>query len=99
MDSYTWDGSDGAVYSGTPAAVSLTVNAVNDPPVLGSIGNRSVNEQATLTIPVSATDQDDPVQTLTYSLDAAAIAWGMNINSATGVFTWTPTESQGGQSY
>ena len=79
--------------------ITITVAEVNVAPVLGSIGNKSVNEQATLTIPVSATDQDDPVQTLAYSLDAAAIAWGMNINSATGVFTWTPTESQGGQSY
>ena len=79
--------------------ITITVNEVNVAPVLGSIGNKSVNEQATLTIHGPATDQDDPVQTLAYSLDAAAMRRGMSINSATGVFTWTPTESQGGQSY
>ena len=35
---------------------------------------------------------------LTYSLDTGAPT-GATINATTGVFTWTPTESQGGSSY
>ena len=34
--------------------------------------------------------------TLTFSLDAASIAAGMSIDADTGVFSWTPTEAQGG---
>ena len=65
-------------------------------PVLAAIGNQAVNEGATLSFTASATDADLPSQTLTYSLDAASLALGMSINSSTGVFSWTPTEAQGG---
>ena len=65
-------------------------------PVLGAIGNRSVNEGATLSFTATATDADLPGQTLSYSLDAASLALGMTINSSTGAFSWTPTEAQGG---
>ena len=33
---------------------------------------------------------------LTFSLDAASLALGMTIDANTGVFSWTPTEGQGG---
>jgi hypothetical protein len=84
-----------------PADVEVTVNSIaeNTPPVLAAIGAKSVNEQAELTFTASATDQDIPAQTLSYSIDAAAIALGMSIDASTGVFSWTPTESQGGASY
>ena len=70
---------------------TIAVNEVNAAPVLNAIGNQTINEQATLSFTVVATDQDDPAQTLTFSLDAAAIALGMNITSA-GAFSWTPTK-------
>ncbi len=76
--------------------ISITVNEVNVAPVLTAIGNQTVNEQATLTFTVAATDQDLPTQNLTFSLDAAALSAGMTINATTGVFSFTPTESQGG---
>ena len=75
---------------------TITVGDTNVAPVLAAIGNQSVNEGETLSFTVSATDADVPGQTLTYSLDAASLALGMTINASTGVFTWTPTESQGG---
>ena len=75
---------------------SITVNDTNVAPVLAAIGNQSVNEGATLSFTASATDADLPIQTLTYSLDAASLALGMTINSSTGAFSWTPTEAQGG---
>jgi VCBS repeat-containing protein len=64
--------------------------------VLDAIGNQSVAELATLSLTASATDADLPADTLTYTLDAASIALGMSIDATTGVFSWTPTESQGG---
>ena len=75
---------------------TITVGDTNLAPVLAAIGNQTVNEGATLSFTASATDADLPIQTLTYSLDAASLALGMTINSATGVFSWTPTETQGG---
>ena len=75
---------------------TITVGDTNIAPVLAAIGNRSVNEGATLSFTASATDADLPIQTLTYSLDAASLALGMSINASTGVFSWTPTEAQGG---
>jgi subtilisin-like proprotein convertase family protein len=71
----------------------LTVNAVNDAPVLAAISSRTVAEGALLTITNSATDIDTPANQLTYSLSNAPA--GATINSANGVFTWTPTEIQG----
>ena len=60
---------------------TITVGEINLSPVLGAIGNQSVDEGETLTFTASATDADVPAQTLTYSLDAASIALGMSINA------------------
>jgi len=78
---------------------TITVNDVNSAPVLASIGDRNVDENATLTFTATATDSDDPSDTLSYSLDAASLARGMSIDSSTGMFSWTPTESQGGTTH
>ena len=37
-----------------------------------------------------------PADTLSFSLDAASVALGMTIDSNSGVFSWTPSEAQGG---
>ncbi len=79
--------------------VEITVNEVNVAPVLAEIGAQSVNEQATLAFTASANDSDMPAQTLTYSIDAAAVALGMSIDPSTGAFLWTPDETMGGTSY
>ena len=89
--------------NGSPAlndfeTISITVTEVNVAPVLAAIGNKSVNEGSLLTFTATATDADLPANGLTYSLDAGAPT-GATINATTGVFTWTPTESQGGASY
>jgi PKD repeat protein len=86
--------------NGTPAlndteTITITVGAQpNTAPVLGAIGNKTVNELALLSFTATATDADVPAQTLTFSLDAGAPA-GAAINASTGAFTWTPTEAQG----
>jgi Ca2+-binding RTX toxin-like protein len=79
--------------------ITIAVREANVAPVLDPIGNQSVGEQATLTFTATAADQDRPLQTLTYSLDAAAVALGMQIDAATGAFTWTPTAAQTGSTY
>ena len=88
---------------GTPSlddseTITITVNEVNVAPVLEPIGAKSVDEQAPLSFQAMASDQDLPVDDLTFSLDSAAIALGMSITPA-GVFSWTPTELQGGSDY
>ena len=72
--------------------ITITVNNVNRAPVLGAIGNKSVNENSLLSFTISATDADgDP---LTYSADK--LPAGASLNASTGAFSWTPTFEQVG---
>ncbi|MDO9187447.1 MAG: DUF4347 domain-containing protein [Bacteroidia bacterium] len=75
---------------------TISVADLNAAPVLAAIGNRSVNELATLSFTASATDADLPADTLSFSLDAASVTLGMSIDANTGAFSWTPGEAQGG---
>ncbi len=69
----------------------ITVAEVNQPPVLATIGNKSVDEGSLLTFTASATDADLPANNLTFSLDAGAPV-GATIDPSTGQFRWTPAE-------
>ncbi len=94
-DSFTFSANDGTLVSNV-ATISITVNPVNDAPVLAAIGAKSVNELSELTFTATATDiEGDP---LTFGIEASAPE-GATIGAATGVFTWTPTEAQGHGSY
>ncbi|HUM49610.1 MAG TPA: Ig-like domain-containing protein [Anaerolineaceae bacterium] len=95
-DEFTFKVNDGTSDSNV-ATITITVTAVNDAPVLGSIGNKSVNELELLTFTASATDIDEPAQTLTFSLTGAPA--GALIDPSTGEFTWTPSEAQGPGTY
>ena len=84
---------------GSPAltdteTITITVNEVNEAPVLAAIGDRVVNEGNELSFTATATDPDVPANGLTFSLDAGAPA-GATIDPASGLFTWTPNEAQG----
>ena len=70
--------------------------APNEPPELGPIGPQAVNEGETLTFNASATD-GDAGQNLTYSVYSAPP--GASFSPESGVFTWTPDESQGPGTY
>jgi hypothetical protein len=88
--------------SGTPhlsdaESITVAVREVNLAPVLGAIGNQTVDEQTALTFTAHATDADLPANELVFSLLGAPD--GASINASTGVFTWTPTEAQGPNSY
>jgi hypothetical protein len=65
------------------------VAAPNTAPVLAAISNRVVTLGQTLAFTASATDTDQPPQTLTFSLGAGAPA-GAGINPGTGQFSWKP---------
>ena len=76
---------------GTPAesdseVVTITVGNVNRPPVLGTIGSKSVNEGVLVTFTVSASDPDG--DGLTFS--ASNLPSGASFNPSTRVFSWTP---------
>jgi len=96
-DSYTFTVrvSDGALTD--EEIITVTVNEVNQAPVLAAIGNKMVDEESLLTFTAVSMDADLPANTLTYSLVGAPS--GAIINAMTGVFTWTPTEAQGPGSY
>jgi hypothetical protein len=66
----------------------------NHAPVLANIGNRTTNEMTLLTFTASATDLEAPNDQLTFSLDQGAPA-AASINPVTGVFSWTPGETDG----
>ncbi|HET9252784.1 MAG TPA: putative Ig domain-containing protein [Candidatus Eisenbacteria bacterium] len=86
--------------NGSPACtdsevVVVTVQEVggeNQCPVLGPIGDRTVNEGVPLTFTATATDSDVG-QTLTFSLSTNAPA-GATLDPSTGLFNWTPSEEQ-----
>ncbi len=70
--------------------ITISVINVNRPPALGAIGNQSVNENASLTFSVSATDPDG--DSLTYS--ATGLPSGAHF--ANRAFSWTPSYDQAG---
>jgi hypothetical protein len=88
-DSFAFKANDGKLDSNI-ATVTITVASVNDAPVLGAIGNKTVNELVLLSFTATATDDGG---SLSYSLTGAPA--GAAIDAASGVFTWTPTEAQG----
>ncbi|MDH3557930.1 MAG: putative Ig domain-containing protein, partial [Deltaproteobacteria bacterium] len=83
--------------NGSPAesdseTVTISVGNVNRPPVLGSIGSKSVDEGDLLSFTISASDPDGDI--LTYS--ASNLPSGANFNSGTRTFSWTPAIGDAG---
>jgi len=73
---------------------TVIVTELNDPPVLDSITDRTINEGSLLSFVANAHDPDLPPQALTFTLEPGAPA-GAQINATNGLFTWTPNEAQG----
>jgi hypothetical protein len=81
--------------SDTHVTVSETITITvregsNQPPVLAAIGGKSVNENASLSFSLSATDPDG--DSLTFS--ATGLPSGASF--ADGIFNWTPSYDQAG---
>ncbi len=71
--------------------VSITVTGDNNPPVLDSIGNKTVANGGTLSFAISGSDVD-PGDSLGYS--AFFLPAGADFNPATQEFSWTPSPAQ-----
>lgn len=82
--------SDGALTDST--SFTLTVTSVNDAPVISSISNQTMNEDATLDVGLSATDADG--DGLTFSIVAAAADFGASISGST--LSFSPTANYHG---
>jgi len=81
-----------------PGTASITFNVEVSPsntaPVLSPIADQTIPEGSPFSLTVTATDADVPANTIAYALGPGAPP-GATINPTTGVFTWTPTETQG----
>ena len=89
---------DGSPADSESQTVTITVNEVNEAPVLGAIGNWPINELDTVAFVVAATDPDDPANVLTLEVETLSgdpLPVGASFDEATGDFSWTPTEAQG----
>jgi len=72
---------------------TVVVREVNTAPVLATMPDQVIEELTTMTATNVAIDVDLPPNRLTFALVSAPN--GVNLNSASGVLTWTPTEAQG----
>ena len=75
--------------------IALTLKGVkppNTPPVLAAITDRTVNVGQTVAFTASATDSDQPPQTLTFALLAGAS--NATLNTTSGVFSFRPLVTQ-----
>src|SRR2546423_3175599 len=86
---------NGAPSLSATQSFTVFVRETNSPPVLAAIADRTIHQGTTLTITNTATDTDIPTNTLTFSLGTNAPA-GANINSASGLFNWTPASTDVG---
>ncbi len=88
------------VYAINSVGTSTASNEVTATPVttlkLNPLGKLSIDEGKSLSFAVKVTDNS--LHGLIFSLDKTPPI-GAKINSNTGMFTWTPTDSQGAKSY
>ncbi len=99
QDGQTWQ-SQVTGFSSTEASVPfasnvLTIGVTNQPPVLATIGPRSVQETSTLTFTVSASDPDATVPTLS-ATPLPTNATFVDAHNGTGSFSFTPSYTQAG---
>src|SRR5439155_1359944 len=72
---------------------TVVVTEANSALVLTVPTAQTVPELSTLMVTNSASDPDLPANTLTFSLVSAPA--GVNLDSNSGVLSWTPSEAQG----
>jgi hypothetical protein len=87
----TFIASDGKAQDSETITITVSVvGSTNQPPVLAAIGNKSVNENSTLSFSISATDADgDPITYSAQNLPSGATFVGQT-------FSWTPNYNQAG---
>ncbi|MBW4680306.1 MAG: tandem-95 repeat protein [Microcoleus vaginatus WJT46-NPBG5] len=92
---FNWNGSDGTAYAATGSTVSLTVNAVNDPPTLSAaISDQLAVQNTAFNFTVAEnTFTDVDGDTLTYSAsleNGGALPSWLSFNPTTRTFSGTP---------
>ncbi|MEL7499509.1 MAG: putative Ig domain-containing protein [Planctomycetota bacterium] len=70
----------------------IQVENLNVAPVLNPIGDQTVERHSELTFTATASDDDRPVEQLTFSL-SGDVPGGAKIDPVTGQFTWIPMSS------
>lgn len=88
---------DGAPVKSARQSISIVVLDANNAPVIDPIGPKQAIEGAMLSFTVTAIDPDEPSDTFWFSL-SGAVPSGAAVTSG-GLFTWTPTETQGPGTY
>lgn len=81
--------SDG--FATTNRSFQVTVQQVNDPPILTPVADRTIHFGTALVFTNVATDADIPADTLTFSFWSAPP--GAELDPVTGVFFWAPDEA------
>ena len=90
-DSFTFKVNDGSLDSNT-ATVTINVAPVNDAPVLAGVPpSPAIDEMVLYSFTAIASDVDSPAPQFSLISGPAGAA----IDPASGMFTWTPTETQG----
>jgi VCBS repeat-containing protein len=98
-DSFTYQASDGSLLSGQ-ATVTITINAVNDPPIAQADAYNTPGGDQALTVSapgVLSNDSDPDAGTTLTAQDASTPSQGAVILSPDGSFTYTPTPGASGQ--
>jgi len=83
---------DGASTQSDSEQVTITVSDVNRPPVLNSIGAKTVNENESLTFTITASDPDGDA--LTYTV--GNLPTGASFDDNQQMFSWTPNDGTSG---
>lgn len=73
--------------------ITITVRETNKAPVVTTIENNDSFCGNNISFLITATDEDMPEQTLSFSL-SGIVPEGATLNQATGLFSWTPIASQ-----
>ena len=89
--------------NGSPAlsatrSFNVVVAEVNAAPVLAAIADQTITAGTKLSLKATATDSDAPAQTLSFALTGTVPA-GLTIDPKTGGLSWTPGNTQGGQTH
>jgi pectate lyase len=95
LASFTFSGTD--VATGTNlglATVSVVITASNTPPIVDAQPDRTITAGSTLSTTFGATDNDQPPQTLLFSIPN--LPAGASFNATNRTLTWRPAMTQSG---